>query len=116
MKTFLAVYTGTPEKRGAWDELSPAARAEREQAGMKAWGEWVEAHRDSIVDMGAPLGTTKLVGPNGITDIHNALAAYTVVRAANHQAAAQLFLNHPHFMIFPGEGVEIMECLPLPGQ
>jgi hypothetical protein len=23
---------------------------------------------------------------------------------------------HPHFTIFPGDSVEIMECLPMPGQ
>jgi len=25
-----------------------------------------------------------------------------------------LFIDHPHFSIFPGQSVEIMECLPLP--
>ena len=39
---------------------------------------------------------------------------YTIVQAESQEAAAKLFLNHPHFMIFPGDGVEIMECLPLP--
>ena len=43
------------------------------------------------------------------------MAAYTVVQAESHEAAAKLFLNHPHFTIFPGDGVEIMECLPIPG-
>ena len=45
----------------------------------------------------------------------NALTAYTVVRAASHAAAAKLFEGHPHFTLFPGEGVEVMECLPIPG-
>jgi hypothetical protein len=27
-----------------------------------------------------------------------------------------MFENHPHFTIFPGDSVEIMECLPIPGQ
>jgi len=26
-----------------------------------------------------------------------------------------MFVGHPHFTIFPGEAVEIMECLPIPG-
>ncbi len=30
--------------------------------------------------------------------------------------AARMFADHPHFAIFPGDSVEIMECLPLPGQ
>jgi len=31
-----------------------------------------------------------------------------------NQVAAELFAGHPYFMIFPGDSVEIMECLPLP--
>ena len=32
-----------------------------------------------------------------------------------YEAAAKLFENHPHFTIFPGESVEIMPVLPIPG-
>ena len=38
----------------------------------------------------------------------------SVVRAETHEAAARMFENHPHFAIFPGDSVEIMECLPIP--
>ena len=63
---------------------------------------------------GAPLGRTKNVSASGIADIRNNMAGYTVVQAETHEAAAKLFENHPHFTIFPGDGVEIMECLPTP--
>jgi hypothetical protein len=26
-----------------------------------------------------------------------------------------MFVNHPHFTLLPGDAVEILECLPLPG-
>jgi len=39
-----------------------------------------------------------------------------VVQAETHEAAAKLFLNHPHFSIFPGDSIEVMENLPIPGQ
>jgi hypothetical protein len=42
--------------------------------------------------------------------------ANVIVQAESHEAAAKLFENHPHFTIFPGDSVEIMECLRLPGQ
>jgi hypothetical protein len=42
------------------------------------------------------------------------MAAYTVVEAESHEAAARMFENHPHFTIFPGVAVEVMECLPMP--
>ena len=117
MKTYMAVYTGSAEasEKAERKLTDDAARQARDRAGMEAWGKWVDANRDSIVDMGAPLGRTKRVGPDGISDTRNELAAYTVVRAESHEAAAKLFVNHPHFTIFPGEAVEIMECLPIPG-
>ena len=52
----------------------------------------------------------------GISDIKSAMTGYVIVRAESHEAAAKLFEQHPHFAIFPGESVEIMECLPMPPQ
>ena len=46
--------------------------------------------------------------------MRNELAAWTVVEAESHEAAARLFEGHPHFSIFPGDAVEVMECLPMP--
>ena len=118
MKTYLAVFIGTPEQRtrSGWDALPEDQRKERERAGMTAWVNWVDTHKDAIVEGGSPLGKTKRVSPTGIDDIKNALAAYTLVKAESHEAAARMFEGHPHFTIFPGDSVEIMECLPIPGQ
>lgn len=58
---------------------------------------------------------TKKVSQRGIEDTSNEMGAYMVVRADSHEAAARLFERHPHFTIFPGESVEIMPVLPIPG-
>ena len=42
------------------------------------------------------------------------MAAYVIVQAESQEAAAKIFVNHPHFTVFPGEAVEVMECLPVP--
>jgi hypothetical protein len=68
-----------------------------------------------IVGMGGPLGKTKKVSQRGIEDVSNEMSAFVVVRANSHEAAATLFENHPHFTIFPGEAVEVMPVLPIPG-
>ena len=118
MKKFLAVYIGTPaalEKSG-WQTMDAAKRQKLEASGMKAWGEWMTAHESVIVESGGPLGKTKRAAAQGVSDIKNDLAAYIVVQAESHAAAAKMFENHPHFTIFPGDSVEIMECLPIPGQ
>lgn len=95
--------------------MDEAERKDREASGMKAWGEWVAANEKSIVDIGAPLGKTKRVAAEGASDTANNMGAYVIVQAESHEAAAKLFENHPHFTIFPGDSVEIMECMPLPG-
>lgn len=118
MKTFLAVYTGTATsmEKSKWNEMPEAERTQREQAGMKAWGDWMAKHQAAVTVQGAPLGKTKQVNASGISDISNNLVGFVVVRAESHEAAARMFEGHPHFSIFPGDSVEIMECLPIPGQ
>lgn len=116
MKRFLAIYTGTDvaaEKSG-WRTLDAAQKKAREAEGMKAWMDWGARHAGAIVDQGAPLGKTKRAGRDGITYIRNAMTAYVIVEAETHEAAAAMFAGHPHFSVFPGEAVEIMEMLPMP--
>jgi hypothetical protein len=114
MKRYLAVFTGSPAALASWETLSQAERQERERKGIAAWMQWGRDNAASIVEMGGPLSRTKLVSKAGISDIRNNLAAFTVIRAESQDAAARLFLAHPHFTIFPGEGVEVMEVLPIP--
>ena len=115
--TYLAVFLGskTSPKWAAWNALSEAERKAKEQEGMAAWKGWVEKHQGAIQAMGGPLGKTKKVDSKGVADIANEMGAFTVIRAVSHEAAAKMFENHPHFAIFPGERVEIMPVLPIPG-
>jgi hypothetical protein len=116
MKKFVAIYIGsaTSLKKARWNELDEAKRKAREAEGMKAWMEWATKHAAAIIDQGSPLGKTKSASPEGLSDIKNAIAAYVVIQAESHEAAARMFEGHPHFTIFPGDSVEIMECLPIP--
>jgi hypothetical protein len=118
MKNFLAIYTGsaTSAERAAWDRLSEDERQRRQAEGMRSWKAWAERHGAAIVEGGGPLGRTKRITASGISDIRNNMAAYVIVRAESQEAAARLFERHPHFSIFPGDGVEVMECLPIPGR
>ena len=118
MKTFLAVYLGSVNAPGQaqWNKLDDATRQARMASGMKAWGDWMAKHKAAVVVEGGPLGKTKRASGDGISDTKNNMAGYVVVRAETHEAAARMFEKHPHFTIFPGDSVEIMECLPLPGQ
>jgi hypothetical protein len=112
MKKFLALYIGSAtaaEKAARVIDENTRAR------GMTAWGSWMNANQRSIVDAGGPLGPTKRASPDGVEDTRNSLTGYVIVEAESHDAAALMFKDHPHFAIFPGDSVEIIECLEIPG-
>ena len=115
---FLAIYIGTEAalQQTRWNDLGEAERKALETSGVEAWTEWGMANSAAIVDQGSPLGKTKRASAKGIEEIKNLMTGYVIVEAESHEAAAELFANHPHFTVFPGDSVEIMECLPLPGQ
>jgi len=114
MKNFLAVFLGKPDAMAAWQALDEAERKRREKEGIAAWHKWILDHQGAIVEIGSPLSRTKRVDSTGVSDVRNEMGAWTVVKANSQEEAAKLFLNHPHFTIFPGERVEVMECLPIP--
>ena len=99
----------------AWLALPEAERKAKERDGIAARHGWMAKHGAAIAGEGGPLGKTKRVTASGVADIANDLGAFVVVRAESHEAAAKMFENHPHFAIFPGEAVEIMPVLPIPG-
>jgi hypothetical protein len=118
MKKFLAIFLGSPaamEKSG-WSTMDEAKRKQLEASGIKAWGDWMTKHQAVITETGGPLGKTKRAAAQGVSDTKNNMSGYVIIQAESHDAAARMFERHPHFTIFPGDSVEIMEVLPIPGQ
>ena len=115
--TYLAVFLGNKNnpRALAWNAMPEAEQRTKAQAGIAVWKAWAETHHAAIVAMGGPLGKTKKVTRHGVEDVSNELSAFMVVRADSPEAAAKLFENHPHFTIFPGESVEVMPVMPIPG-
>ncbi len=116
MKKFLAIYLGSLEAPALerWHAMTETERKERRRSGVEAWMRWGTEHAASIVDAGSPLGKTKRVDRSGVSDTRNVMTGYVLIEAESHETAARMFASHPHFSIFPGEAVEIMECLPMP--
>jgi hypothetical protein len=115
--TYLAVFLGgkTSPRMEAWNALSDSDRRPKERDGIAAWKAWAERHQAVIVGMGGPLGKTKKASTRGIEDVSNEMSAFVLVRANSHEDAVKLFETHPHFTIFPGDAVEVMPVLPIPG-
>jgi hypothetical protein len=116
MKHFLALFAGTPDvvEKSGWNALGEHERKECEQKGMAAWRAWMAQNSERLIVNGSPLGKTQRVSSAGTINARNAVCGNVVVAAESHEAASNLFQNHPHFALFPGEAVEIMECLPNP--
>src|SRR3989344_4658758 len=114
MKDYFAVFLGSPSAKDAFTALPDEERKKKEREGMEAWMKWYRDNKDRVAIDGAPLGKTKKIDKNGVSYIRNEMGAWIVVKAESHDEAAKLFENHPHFTIFPGDRVEVMECLPMP--
>lgn len=113
MKKYLAIYIGSLSSE---EKQSTSISEDIQQKGMDAWGKWMNENSNSIVDFGGPLGKTKRASVEGISDFSNKMTGYVVVQADSHESAASMFEDHPHFSIFPGDSVEIIEILDIPGQ
>lgn len=107
MPRFLAVYTMKPEDLARFRALPKAEQDAVDAAGLPQWVAWEKANAASFRDKGM-VGKTKRVTKDGIADAQNDICGYVVVEADSIDAAAKLFENHPHFTIFPGDGVDIM--------
>ena len=112
MAKFLALCIGSAtDAEKAASPISPDKQSE----GMAAWGAWMGKNAEHINDAGGPLGRTMRVSSSGAEAGRNSLTGYIIVEADTHEAAARVFENQPHFTIFPGEKVEVVECLEMPG-
>jgi hypothetical protein len=64
---------------------------------MAAFGAWVASVGDAVADPGAPLAASKSVSSDGTTDgpADGPIGGYTLLQAADLNAAARLVANHP---------------------
>jgi hypothetical protein len=114
MPRFFAVYTMKPEDLAQFRALPKTEQEAVDAVGTKQWVEWEKTNAASFPDRGGMVGKTRRVTKDGISDAQNAICGYIVVEAETIDAAARLFENHPHFTIFPGDGVDIMPFMTGP--
>lgn len=80
------------------------------QKSMADYKAWMDAHKDIFVDAGGPLSKVKKVTKGKVEDIHNNIGAYSIVQAESIDAAAQMFIDSPHFE--DDAWIEVMEMPP----
>jgi hypothetical protein len=109
MKKFMVLYRAPLT---SFDQMMKAT-PEQQKAGMEAWMAWSRKAASSIVDLGAPLGSTLKVTPAGASPTRNDLGGYTIMQGESKEAVAQTLKGHPHFMMTDGF-IEIVEIMPMP--
>ena len=94
MPTYLITYHGGGG--------GPPAPAESREQMMAAFGAWAASVGDHMIDSGAPLGASKTVSPEGVSDgaPEAGPRGYSLISADDLDAAAGLVKNHP----FVGRG------------
>ena len=108
MPRFLAVYTMKPENVVRFRAMPKAEQDAVDNAGVPLWMEWEKQNAAHFLDKGGMVGKTLRVSKDAIAPASNDICGYLVVEAQTIEEAAQLFENHPHFTIFPGDSVDIM--------
>jgi hypothetical protein len=112
MKKFLALYMADAAEMA---DMMKNSTPEQRKQGMGAWMKWMEDHKASLVDRGAPVGKTKRVDANGVKDAKNDVCGYSIVQASSADEAAKIFgKDQPHLQM-PSGSVEIIEILEVPG-
>lgn len=108
MARFLAVYTMQPEDFARFRAMPKADQDAVDAAGLARWQEWETSHSANFADPGGMVGKTLRVSRSGTAPASNAICGYVVVEAESIEAAAEIFENHPHFTVFPGDAIDIM--------
>jgi hypothetical protein len=110
MKKFLVLYKAS---KAGFEQMMKST-PEQQKAGMDAWMAWGQKAASAIVDMGAPLGKSLKVTPQGASPVWTDLGGYSILQGESKEAIAEVLKGHPHFMM-PDAAIEVTELMPIPG-
>ena len=99
--------------------MTPAEAApptpEQMEAVMGEWTAWAGKVGDGLVDFGTPLAGGVRVSTDGTSPSTREVAGYSILEAADLDAALELAKSHPHLNMPGGCEIEVHEAMPIPG-
>jgi hypothetical protein len=110
MTQFLVLYNS---EMSAGDQMA-GATAEEAKAGMDAWMAWAGEAGDKVIDLGMPVQPKVLVTANSTTESTSKTAGYSILHGETEDDVSALLAKHPHLQV-PGNSIEVLEILPMPG-
>ncbi len=115
MKKFFALFSIPVAVVDEWKRSTPPEKMKAaSDEMMDAWKKWMADHEKNLVTKGSPLGKTKRVTTQGVSDVRNDLNWYLILEAESHEAAAKMLADNPHLKI-PESSIEVMELPERPG-
>jgi hypothetical protein len=110
MARFIMLYKG---------EATDMSDLTEEQAGavMAKWAEWTEKVGPALADIGTPFGPGTSLVDDGTAGTAISLTGYSIVEAADLNAAQHLTDGHPY--LSEGQGnfaIDLYELMPVPFQ
>jgi len=85
------------------------------KAMMDAWQAWAGKVGDGLVDFGTPLAGGIRVTKDGTFPSERQVAGYTIIEAADLDAALELARIHPHLNTPGGCEIEVHAAQSIPG-
>ena len=87
------------------------ADPEAMQQVMAQWDAWYQSMGDSLVDGGAPIAMSTAIDADGATDAPAQLSGYTIIDAADMEAATAIAQGSP---VLPnGHSVQISQAIDM---
>jgi len=108
MTKFMVLYRSSTSARDQMANATP----EQMKAGMEAWMQWAGKAGGAVIDLGAPLAPASHVGP-GSSDAGE-ISGYSIMQADSAEAIGGVLDGHPHLNM-PGNSIEVLEMLSMPG-
>lgn len=108
MAKFMFLYRGEATDMA---DMTPEEGA----AVMAKWQAWMEKVGPALADVGTPFGPATSVVDDGSAATAQSLTGYSIVEAADLDAAAELADGHPY--LSEGDGnfsIDVFELMPVP--
>ncbi len=89
-----------------WMKKPQEERQAMEDALKAKWNTWAQA-QGTALHLTAAAGKNTRVTSSGAAEMSNDLMMYSIVEAADKEAATKMFVGHPHLEI-PGAWIDVM--------
>ena len=110
MAKFMVLYLSSVIAQDQMTDASP----EQAQKGLAMWLRWAERAGSAVVDLGSPLGRSRLVPTGAAAETGTPIAEFSVLEADSADDVVKLLDDHPHLQM-PGAVIEVLEYLQIPG-